>query len=252
MMLFNTIKDLASIREKDWLFEPKKDGLRAYLSYIKGKAKLLNRDMKDITANYPEIAKLWLGRYDFVVDGELCCSDFESLMSRQHTTDIFKINMLSKRQPCTFYAFDIVAFNRNVVVQMGLTSRKTILAQLGNLGKKGFEVLPYYEKLAEALEKCSNEEGIILKKRDSMYYANERTDDWLKFKKHVEKLCRFYKYEINKDFSITLTDDFHRVKCNDLAAKTKIDTYRYVDCEVTGLEFTEKGHIRMPVIKRVL
>lgn len=257
MMLCNSVKDLSKINFSDYIIEPKKDGVRAFLAYTKSKGiALRNRDNIDITNKYPELQRIKF-EFDVLLDGEIVLEkngrcDFSNLMSREHLKDVFKINLLSRKHPVKFYAFDMLFCNDKSIYDMPLLERKELMIMLNPYQSPYFEVIPHSSDMDRAKEWLKNEEGLIIKRKDSTYQFNTRSQDWLKFKNHIEKLVRFYKYEINTDRSITLTDDFHRVKCCDLLAKTKIDTYGFVDCEVTGLEFTESNHIRQPIIKRIV
>lgn len=258
-MLCTPIKDLSKVSkyQENYIFESKKDGVRCFLAYTKSRGiALRNRDNIDITNRYPELQGIKFG-FDVLLDGEIVLEknnkcDFSNLMSREHLKDVFKINLLSKKHPVKFFAFDMLFCNDKSIYGMPLHERKEMMIMLNPYESPYFEVIPHSNSIDKAKEWLKTEEGIILKRKDSTYQFNTRSTDWLKVKNHIDKLVRFYKYEVNTDRSITLTDDFHRVKCNDLLAKTRIDTYGFVDCEVTGLEFTESNHIRQPIIKRIV
>lgn len=241
--------------------ESKLDGTRAFLT-IKRDSKnvLINRRDVNIAERYPELMKLKFDLpFDVLLDGEICyfekgISNFTKLMSREHLTDKFKINLLSKQMPVTFVAFDVLYFGdfNKDTTKLKLIERKILLDSLKMYENPNFKIIPYLNDLNKAKEMFKDEEGIILKDKNSVYEFNTRSDKWLKFKKRVEKIIRFTDYENNADGSVTLTDGFHRVKCNDLNAIQIFEGNKFVDCEVEGLEFTETGHIRMPVIKRLL
>ena len=108
----------------------------------------------------------------------------------------------------------------------------------------------FHKTLSE--KEFKNEEGIIIKNKFSKYEMNTRSNSWLKYKKRVEKVIRFTDYENNKDGSVTLTDGFHRVKCNDLNAIQIFEDKKEVTAEVEGLEITKSGKIRMPILKRLI
>ena len=224
MMLCNSVTDLKSVDERHCLFESKKDGIRASLIYARGKIRILSREHKDITEKYPELSVLKFP-FDCWLDGEIVYEkdgkcDFETLMSRQHTQDSFKIKLMSKNIPVVFYAFDILFRNEDSWMNDKLFDRKEQLLDLKAFENVNFKLLRWVFTLNEAIEMTKDEEGIIIKRLQSKYQMGVRSDDWLKFKKHVEKVVRFTDYEDNVDNSITLTDGFHRVKCNDLSCLT--------------------------------
>ena len=253
MMLCNSIKDLSKIENDKYIYEPKKDGLRAFLVHTKKNGlKLWNREHKNILENYPEIKNLKF-KDDFILDGELCAKDFSTLMSRQHLSDKFKIDLLAKKNPVTFWAFDILFLNNEMVMDFELINRKKVLEVFYRYENPYLKVLPYLTDLNTAKEMYKNEEGIILKERTSKYEMNTRSDKWLKYKKRVEVLLRFDGYEQNKDNSITLIQKKgkYRVKCNDLTAIEKLKD-GFIECEVEGLELTKNGMVRMPILKRLI
>jgi ATP-dependent DNA ligase len=258
VMLCETIKDLSKIDTKKYVFELKKDGTRIFLYFEKGKiVKALNRRDVDILKNYPELQNLKISSFTGVIDGELCCEDFTTLMSREHLNDKFKISLASKSNPATFYAFDILDYNGTITGNMNLLKRKGYLLKLEKYSNENFRILNWWFDLDLALRimKEQKAEGLILKKINSLY-ADGRSNSWLKYKKRVEKVIRFDNAEINSDDSLTLysTRHEHRVKCNldrKIIGKKIIDN-GYIDVEVEGLEIMESGLIRMPVLKRIL
>jgi|TARA_R100000501_G_C2628238_1_gene122436 ATP-dependent DNA ligase len=255
-MLCNSIKDLSKIDESKYIYEIKKDGTRVWLYCLHNKiVRAENRRGTDILYKYPELKCLKISLNSGVLDGELCCKDFSALMSREHLKDQFKINLGSKINPATFYAFDILDFNGKIMGNMPLLERKEYLNKLHKytLFTDNFRILQTYYDLDLILKimKETNAEGIILKEKNSLY-VNERSSSWLKFKKHIERNVSFNSYEENPDNSITLTNGFNRVKCCDPRAKQLVELNGRVLCEITGLEITEKGHIRMPVLKRII
>ena len=154
-----------------------------------------------------------------------------------------------------FWAFDILDYNGTITGNMPLIERKRYLERLIKFENPNFKVLPYLTELEGILSimKETNAEGIILKEKNSLY-ADERTDSWLKYKKRIEKVIVFNAYGHNPDNSLTLTDGFHRVKCNyDIERITdEINCKGKITAEVEGLEVTEAGHLRFPILKRII
>jgi len=260
-MLCNAIKDLSNIDESKYIYEIKKDGTRVWLYCLNNKiVRAENRRGTDILYKYPELKCLKISLKAGVLDGELCCKDFSTLLSREHLKDSFKIRLSSKKNPITFYAFDILDYNGKILGNLPLMERKKYLEKLVVSECETFRVLPYLTNLKGILNimKETEAEGIILKEKDSVY-VNGRSNSWLKFKKRVEEVIKFDGYEENTDNSLTLTNGTYkkeksliRVKCNELNAKTLIDKYKFVNVIVEGLEITKSGKIRMPIVKEVL
>lgn len=264
-MLCSSISE-SELKSRDWvnwIAEPKKDGTRILAIFDGSNLILINRRNENKTKSYPEVAenlKISLKKYiDFygndaktiTLDCELCCKDFSTLLSREHLKDSFKIKLMSKKYPAVLYAFDILCLNGSLK-NIELIKRKAILDSFADYQNDFFKILPFYENLDEALKNCKNEEGIILKDKNSKYEFDVRSFNWLKYKKRVERVIKFHKYEENKDGSLTLTNDFHRVKCDIPSIKHRIDKAGFIVGEVEGLEFTAENHIRFPILKRVL
>jgi bifunctional non-homologous end joining protein LigD len=163
----------------DWLFELKWDGYRC-LAYLKNKQVEL-RSRKNISYNkeYSDVlAALQKLELTAVIDGEIVVlneegkADFEFLQNwgRYHEGSLH------------FYAFDILWLNGYDVTGLPLTQRKEILKQVIPQGT----IIRYTDSIDEKgetfyeLAKENELEGIIGKKKTSLYMPGKRTRDWLK------------------------------------------------------------------------
>ena len=92
--------------------------------------------------------------------------------------------MLSKKYPALFVAYDILYYDGKQITDMPLLERKKILDK----AFKENEFLihtQYIEEQGNALFKLSQEqelEGIIAKRKDSIYRLDSKTKDWVKIK----------------------------------------------------------------------
>ena len=98
-----------------WVYEPKWDGFRA-LPFVDGeKVHLCSRNGQPLERYFPEVVALLGQRLPpCVLDGELFVAtatglDFETLQQRIHPADS-RVQMLSKKTPASFVAFDLLAF----------------------------------------------------------------------------------------------------------------------------------------------
>lgn len=96
-----------------------------------------------------------------------------------------KIDMAAKKYPACFTAFDILYFEDRQVTDLPLTERKKLLQKAVKSEDSRFAVSRFIEKNGIAfynLAKQKELEGIVAKRRDSKYYFDKRTKDWIKIK----------------------------------------------------------------------
>src|ERR1041385_253742 len=170
--------------DPEWLYEVKWDGYRA-VSYInKGKVDILSRNNKSFNDKYYPLRQLlaeW--KIDAVIDGEIIVlnekgqSNFGKLQNWRSEAD----------GELTYYVFDILWYDGLDLMNLPLTDRKKILN----------DVLPKNDdriRLSQVVDSNGNDffeaakqiglEGIIAKKKDSLYAPDTRSKVWLKIKAH--------------------------------------------------------------------
>lgn len=175
----------------EYYFEPKLDGTRALL-VKRGKAiKLINRRNRDITYRYPEFKNIskFIKIKECILDGEIICynkkglPDFNLLQRREQLDNPFEIELRSIDFPATYVAFDILNKNGKDLSTQPIEKRKKLLSKL-IIENKNLQIIFYTEKGKKLWEKITslNLEGVIAKKKGSLYYKGKRTDIWLKIK----------------------------------------------------------------------
>lgn len=174
-----------------YIFEPKIDGHRLIYSQEDGIVRLYTRNNNDCTRQYPEINGTTnaLFPHDIVLDGEVACvdpatgiSDFESVMIRFQAKKADKIAGLTTTLPSTFVIFDVLQYNGKDLRALRLMERKEILSTIP-LPSSSFGIVPFIEGAGEALYtqiKERNMEGIVGKRKDSVYETGRRSDKWRK------------------------------------------------------------------------
>lgn len=175
--------------DEDSIFELKLDGIRC-LAYIDEKTDLRNkRDMK-LLPRFPELKNIHQQcKKKCILDGELIVTrngvpDFYEVQKRTLMSDLFKIELSSKTLPASFVAYDILYVKDHEVVNLPLMERKKLLTDLV-IESERISVSRYVEgsgKLLFDLAKQQNLEGIVGKKKDSLYWYGKRTKDWIKCK----------------------------------------------------------------------
>ena len=105
--------------EGEWIYEPKYDGIRVLAYVAPGAARLVTRNGKDKTKQFPEIVAELLklpGRTKkpLVLDGEIVAliddepARFQHLQGRMHVENAHSIARLAKEQPAVLIAFDLL------------------------------------------------------------------------------------------------------------------------------------------------
>jgi DNA ligase D-like protein (predicted ligase)/DNA ligase D-like protein (predicted 3'-phosphoesterase) len=173
----------------DWLFEIKWDGIRALCAVSRsGEVSLRSRNGRELLGVFPEIREIsGLAPESSVLDGEVVAMkggkpDFQSLMQRAQKTAPEEISYLSKVLPVIYIVFDFLECRGNPLVGLPLTRRKALLAQEVHEGPHVVLSRPVEEKGKEYFEvaKRKGMEGVIAKKKSSIYEPGIRSGNWLK------------------------------------------------------------------------
>lgn len=164
-----------------WLYEAKLDGYRALLIKDDASVRLLSRNEKDLSANYPDVVTAGerLHARAAVLDGEVVALDasgrpsFQALQHRSmHTGHVI-----------VYYAFDLLHLDGRDIAPEPLDARRALLPAVTN----GSGVLLSHELPGSAAEVTAavaalGLEGVIAKRRDSRYDAGRRSGAWVKLK----------------------------------------------------------------------
>ncbi|WHY03390.1 RNA ligase family protein [Neobacillus sp. DY30] len=171
----------------DYVSELKMDGFRLIYSHIEDK-KLYTRHHTDITTRFPELLNLNIPK-GTVLDGEVVITDssgkpdFEAVMSRFSVFNSDKVTYLAKHEPVSFVVFDVLYHKGEKVIHLPLYKRKEILDGVIPVNTPILSKVMSIEGSGTALFeliKEQNLEGIILKKKDSIYEIGKRSHSWLK------------------------------------------------------------------------
>lgn len=183
-------KSAEPFSDKDWIFEVKWDGTRA-LCYVDEHVQFLNRRNTDITYRYPELQDIRenIVCSSCILDGEIVVlkkgkPSFHDLQRREHTDSPFRIKLLSEQIPAVYIVFDILMVDGKDVTEKPLLERKDMLQVISESSL--IMLSPYIEgKGKEYYTAVSAEgfEGVMAKRKDSLYYPGKRSDAWLKIKK---------------------------------------------------------------------
>lgn len=181
--------------DPDWIFELKMDGFRC-LAYINdGMVDLRNKRNMQMLPRFPELADLSQNaKNDCILDGEVVVMvsgvpDFYRLQKRTLLTDLFKISLEASRYPASFVAFDCLYINGRELLQRPLLERKTMLSDIV-IENGNFAVSRYIQGQGKALYEAADDhklEGVVAKRKESLYFMGKRTKDWIKFKRMADE-----------------------------------------------------------------
>jgi len=172
-----------AFNSKDWLFELKLDGYRAVAEIGKSRMLLYSRNGLSLAERYRAITgALKKIKIEAVIDGEIV------LLNEKNKADFQKLQNYkeNKHFPLIYYVFDILSLSNKDLTHLPLVERKKILKKL--IKKSG--TVRYCDHIEEfgndlfKMVKADDQEGIMAKKKDSLYSPGIRTREWLKIKYH--------------------------------------------------------------------
>lgn len=205
---------------KEWVYEVKYDGFRCILYYSGTKMELISRNLRLLNSSFPEImltieqSSNKLNEFaPFIIDGELASltsshrANFEHIQIRGRTKIESKINQLMQAYPIQFLGFDLLQVKGKDITNEAYEVRKEKLYDLitschfaphvaqsyaGNI-----QYVPFVESKDSIWEEVLDHqgEGIIAKKRKSVWKPGVRTEQWLKIKNWQYEIFFIIGYE---------------------------------------------------------
>ena len=159
----------ASLPEgENWAYEPKYDGFRAVVFVDGDETYLQSRNGRPLSRYFPEL-HFPPGRY--VLDGEIVASSFDTLGQRIHPA-ASRIARLAEETPATYYAFDLLARDDDVLLELPYLERR---AALEALVTDPIALTPVVHSAGEAEHWLREAEGVIAKESGAPYEPGERT-----------------------------------------------------------------------------
>ncbi|MBU3171740.1 ATP-dependent DNA ligase [Clostridium estertheticum] len=174
----------------DYIYELKLDGERCIAYLDKDVTELRNKRNMKMLAKVPELSKIHKQvKHRCILDGELIIirdgvPDFYEIRRRSLMSNTFKIQLASSKLPASFTAFDILYYDDHSVTDLPLMQRKKLLEKVIKENER-IAISRYIEEQGikfYQLAKQNNLEGIVAKRKDSKYYLDKKTKDWIKIK----------------------------------------------------------------------
>ncbi len=175
----------------EYIYELKLDGERCIAYLDNEKTVLKNKRNVIMLPKVPELAEIHKNvNVRCILDGELAVikdgkPNFFEIQKRSMMSNPIKIEMAAKKYPACFTAFDILYYEDRQVTDLPLTERKELLQKAVKSEDSKFAVSRYIEKNGTAFYNIAKQqelEGIVAKRKDSKYYLDRRTKDWIKIK----------------------------------------------------------------------
>jgi len=164
-----------------WLYEIKLDGYRALAIKSDGQVTLFSRRGNELNVRFRKIAKSFGFLPDnTIIDGEVVALDEKGKPS---------FSALQKRKrghPLYYYVFDVLAYKGKDVRKLTLSERKKLLEKyVFDEIRDPIRLSTVFDTTAHELAEATRAqglEGIVAKRKDSIYESGERSGAWLKYK----------------------------------------------------------------------
>lgn len=175
-MLATSIKE--PFEDEDWIFELKHDGYRIISFIQEDKVRLQSRGNQNYTKKYSSVVEALKELHlNAVLDGEVV------VLNNEGHSDFDALQRYNEREHhLVYYIFDILWLNGKSLKSLPLLARKEILQSIipkhphlrysDHIDGAGIQFYEHISKLGL--------EGIVGKKKDSIYRENDRTKSWLK------------------------------------------------------------------------
>lgn len=216
----------------EWVVERKLDGVRAY---IEG-GRLFDRRGVDITRKFPEF--VGLEKVAAVLDGEIVAQsgEFNDVSGRMHLRDALKIRLSAKGCPARFVAFDMVS---GEVWEKRWALLQRVYFHDGVPLWDWMRLVPSFVSLEEGWGKVleGGWEGLVLKRRGSLYQEGKRSADWLKVKSWSEVVATFTKLDVHNKGCRLETVDGRSVNVNGAQAEEVIERFNRVGVVLGEVQF---------------
>lgn len=193
-MDFMLAKPLEAVTQEltpaEWLVEDKYDGIRAQLHRAGGRVRIYTRGMEEVTGAFPEIVARVEGLPgSAILDGEVLgwregrAMPFALLQQRLARKKVPE--KLREEVPVVFLAYDLLYEDGDLLLDLPIEERRERLErQQGVLisPQCGYGSREELEELWQAARGRGNE-GLVIKKRGSLYEPGKRSGTWCKVKK---------------------------------------------------------------------
>lgn len=187
------LEDLPS--PADWIIEDKYDGIRSQVHYQSGYVRIYSRGMEEVTAAFPEIRHAFESLSgNGLIDGEILAwrdgraLNFNVLQQRLARKNVRAT--LMAEVPVVFMGYDLLLHNDRLLLREPIEERRKLL--LESLGDLPSPILLSPELAASdhaeinrlfTMARERGNEGLLLKRRGTIYEPGKRGGAWQKLKR---------------------------------------------------------------------
>jgi bifunctional non-homologous end joining protein LigD len=165
----------------EWIWEIKLDGYRALAVKSESDVTLFSRRRKSLNRQFPYIVEA-LGDLPpgTVVDGEVVAID----ESGRPDFNLLQ-NFRAEASRIQYYIFDLLCWKDRDLTRVPLVERRALLKSVVVIREKRIRIADYFEAAPKDLLAAVREqglEGIIGKRKDSVYQPGKRSGAWIKYR----------------------------------------------------------------------
>ena len=165
----------------EWIWEIKLDGYRVLAVKSGAGVTLFSRRRKSLNRQFPYIAEA-LGDLPAgtVVDGEVVAVD----ESGRPNFNLLQ-NLRTEAPRIQYYIFDLLCWKDRDLTRVPMVERRALLKSLVVLRDKRIRIADYLEAAPKDLLSAVREqglEGIVGKRKDSVYQSGKRSGAWIKYR----------------------------------------------------------------------
>jgi bifunctional non-homologous end joining protein LigD len=173
---------------QEYAFEVAWDGVRALASIDRGEVRIWGRDLRDLTARYPEVQALAaLAPPETIVDGELIVADAEgrpdvvALEQRKEAVRPEAVARAAAAHPVTYVVYDLLYMRGKSYMNEPLVRRRPRVFQAIPSKGRIYVVEPVADDGLAFFDAAREKglSGMVAKRFDSPYRAGQRHPDWL-------------------------------------------------------------------------
>ncbi len=198
MMLADQISnknDFCELNPQDFDAEWKWDGIRVQIIITKNETVVFSRNGDDISNSFPELK--FCSKKDIILDGELLVGNnlnpttFNEIQQRLNRKKVSKISL--ERYPAFVRLYDILFYDSKDLRNLTFSNRRQKLELWFKKNKQSkldlsdiiaFKSWQELNKIRKKFLKASSiYEGVMLKKKDSLYHNGRPKGMWLKWKR---------------------------------------------------------------------
>lgn len=275
----------APFNSPDFIYELKLDGVRCIMYVDKQTVEIRNKRNMKLNDKLPELCDVGKQiKTKCILDGELYVykngkTDFFEMQKRTLLTDRFKIRLQAQSLPVTFTAFDILYYKDKETTQLPLRKRKCLLEKAIKENER-INISRFIEQDGIALFDLTTQkdlEGIVAKRKDSKYYEDKRTKDWIKCKNMLDDdfvvtgyilkekgmvsliLAQYsdehlhYKGHVTLGVSLSYIQKHTKKRTKAVFRNTENKDAKWIKPYLVGtvkfMEYTANGGLRQPVFK---